>query len=111
MLCGLIFCPRLSRQLSQVLHHGVGIDFADGADFLFGLGFEGALVLALAFSFAEKAADYVADGAEPAFALEAGFVLVLVFHFLFGFSRVLIFEFGLDQFTLGLISHDDSSSK
>jgi hypothetical protein len=90
-----------------VLHHGVGIDLADGAEFL--LGLEGAFVLVfvLAFSFAQKAADHVADGAEPALTLEAGFVLVL--HFLFAFPRVLIFEFMLDQFTLGLISHDDSS--
>jgi hypothetical protein len=105
----LVFGFRLCSQLSQVLHHGIGVDLADRADFVF--PFEGAFVfvLLLAFSLAKKAADDVADGAEPTLPFEAKFILEFVFHLLFTLTRVFIFEFVLHQFTLALISHDDSS--
>jgi hypothetical protein len=110
MLCGLIFRLGFRGKLSQVFHHGIGIDLANRADLLlsFEFGLEGALTFEffLAFSFAEKAANHIADGAEPTFSFEFGFVLELGFEFLFAFARIFIFEFGLDQFTLRLISHD-----
>src|SRR5262249_8059716 len=88
-----------------------GIDLAYRAQLVFSLGLEGTFVLELLFGFslAEKSANHVADAIKPAFTFEARFVLELAFDFLFAFSRILFFEFGLYQFTLGLISHDGSS--
>jgi len=61
------------RQLPEMLHHGVGIDFPDRAELLFELAFPFEFILAFELIFelllAEQAADYVADGAEPALAL------------------------------------------
>jgi hypothetical protein len=76
-----VFCFRFRGELSEVLHHGVGIDLADGADLV--LAFEFALVLEFLFAFplSQKATGNVAKGAEPAFAFQAG----LVFEFLFAF--------------------------
>jgi hypothetical protein len=79
-----------------VLHHGIGIDLANWADFIFGFEFELSFTLILVLGFTKEAADCVADGAEPAFPLEPRFEFVLVFQFPFAFARVLIFEFMLD---------------
>jgi hypothetical protein len=110
LLGGFLFRFRLECPLSQVFHHGVGIDLADGTYFLLRFGFESTLAFVFLLAFAEQAADYVADGAKPAFSFEARLTFILAFHFLFTFSRVFIFQF-LHHFALGLISHDNSSSK
>src|SRR5208282_4625093 len=87
-------------KLSQMLHHGVGIDLAGRVDFVFELAF--ALVFILAF--AQQAAENVTDRAE----------LILIFHlvFVFQFSLVLqlVFEFRQGfQFIFQLVRHDHSS--
>ncbi len=84
-----------------MLHHGVGIDLADRADLV--------LILVLAFVFvfalAEQTSGDVAEGAEPSFSFQNGFI----FHLLFRFVFKLFFEFGF-QFTFHLVCHDESSS-
>jgi hypothetical protein len=106
LVLGLGFCC----QLAQMFHHGVGVDFADGTDFILALVLIFALVLALAL--AQQAAGDVAEGAEPAFAFQAG----LVFRFQFAFHLVLKLSFELVfelrqgfQLTFELICHDESS--
>jgi hypothetical protein len=106
----LIFCLRLSGQLSQVLHHCVGIDLSDGAEFVFHL----LLHLILHFFFPKQAAHHVADGAQPALAFETSLVLQLffqlLFHLVLEFFFVLVLEFRMTfQFSLELVCHDDSS--
>jgi len=87
-------------ELPEMLHHRVGIDFADGADFFFHLHFVFVLVLVLVFMFvlefffAEQTPDHVADGAEPTLTFEANFFLELVLHFLFHLELVLVFWMG-----------------
>jgi hypothetical protein len=108
VLRGFILALGLKRQFPEMLHHGIGIDFADWAQLVFAL--EGAFVFEFFLAFAEEVADNVTDSAEPTLAFQAGLILVLGFQFFFTFSRVLIFEF-VHQFTLGLISHDTSSCK
>jgi hypothetical protein len=90
-----IFCLRLSRQLAEMFHHGIGIDLAYRADLVLVLAF------IFVFAFAEQAAG---DSAEPSFAFQDGFVLHLVFRFVFK----LFFEFGF-QFTFHLVCHGESS--
>jgi hypothetical protein len=103
---------RIGGQLSKVLHHRVRINFANGIELAF-LRFQGAFERAFVgafvftLAFAEKTADYVADGSEPTLSFEAR----LPCEFLFALTRKFIFEFVLDHFTLELISHDDSSCK
>jgi sugar phosphate permease len=108
VLGSLIFGLCLSRQLPQVLHQGVGIDLADGADLL--LVFVFAFVLA--FAFAKQAAGNVADGSEPAFTLQACLVLHLILALVFGlvleFCFELVFEFR-QGFQFTFICHDESS--
>jgi hypothetical protein len=110
----------LGRQFSEVLHHGIGIDLTDGADFVLVLELVLMLMLMLVlvlhlffhFFFAEQASDHIADGAEPAFAFQAGFVLHLFFHLFLEFVLVLVLMFVLGkgfQLSFELISHDDSS--
>jgi hypothetical protein len=96
MLGGLIFGFRFRRQLTQMFHHGVWIDLADGANLVLVLLF--ALVFVLAFP--EQAAGDVAQGAEPAFA----FRHTLVLHFAFHLVLELVFKF-----TFQLVCHDESS--
>jgi hypothetical protein len=90
----LFFRFSLRRQFSEVLHHGIGIDLADGADLVleFELFLMFVLVLMFLFHlfFPEQAADHIADSAEPAFAF-AGFMLHLFFHLLL--ELVLMLEF------------------
>lgn len=104
VLSGLVFGFCFGREFSQVLHHGIGIDLAYRADLVLVFVFE--LILLLAF--AEQAADRIADGAEPAFAFQSGFV----FHLFFQFALVLelVFEF-VFQFIFQLVRHDESSSR
>jgi len=78
---GLFFGLGLESPFAHVLHHCVGIDAANGADFFFRLEF--------ALAFAEQAAGDVADGAEPAFALD--FLFQFAFEFLFALEGVLPF--------------------
>jgi hypothetical protein len=69
----LLFSLCLGGQFSEVLHHRIRIDLADGAELLFKLAltfefvFEFLLALKFAFvlelAFAEQAANHVADGA------------------------------------------------
>jgi hypothetical protein len=89
----LLFGLSFGGELAEMLHHGVGIDFADGADFVFHLHL--VFVLVLVFFFPEQTADHVAYGAEPAFAFESDFLLELVLHFLFHlvFMLVLVLMF------------------
>jgi hypothetical protein len=98
---GFLFCLRFRGQFSEVLHHRVGVDFANGVfELSLELPFEFSLAFKFALAFAEKAAYRVADGAQPAFA----------FHFPLEFS--LTFEFALElgfEFILGLVCHDPSS--
>jgi hypothetical protein len=75
----LFFRLRFCSQLAEVLHHGVGIDLADRA-YLF-LGFEGALFLELLLTFTQRAAGYIANGAQPTLAFEAGFAFQARFFF------------------------------
>jgi hypothetical protein len=100
---------RFGSQFPEMFHHGIRIDFADGANLVLELAlelpFEFALELTLPFkltlAFAEEAADHIADGAQPALALYLALELAFTFEF--------AFELGF-QFKLGLICHDDSSS-
>jgi hypothetical protein len=68
---------RIGGQLSKVLHHCVRINFANGIELAF-LRFQGAFERAFigafvfTLAFAEKTADYVADGSEPTLSFEAG---------------------------------------
>jgi hypothetical protein len=97
MLCSLIFCFGFGGQFSQMFHHGVGIDFAHGIEFVLA---ELSLLLVLMFVlvfhlffhflFAEQAADHIADGAQPALAFEADFMLHFFFQFFLEF--VLVFR-------------------
>jgi hypothetical protein len=112
MLGGFVFRLSLGSEFSEMLHHRVGIDFADGAQFLFALAF------ILELFFPEQAADHVADGTEPAFAFQSSFVLELIFHFVFElvfhlaleFSSAFFLEFRIRfQFSLELVCHDHSS--
>jgi hypothetical protein len=99
----------LKRKFSQMFHHCVRVDFAYRADFLLGLrlSLERAFIFELVLALAEEAADHISYGAEPAFALKTRFIFELIFEL--AFSRVLVFEL-VDQFHLGFISHDNSSS-
>src|SRR5262249_21074948 len=108
MLCGFVLRLRLECQFTQMFHHGVRVNFADGIELVFRFCFKGAFAFVLILRLSKEIADYVPNGAQPAFSFEARLILILVFHF--AFSRVLIFEFMLQDFTLGLISHDVSSS-
>jgi hypothetical protein len=111
MLGRLIFALGFRRQFTQVFHHGVWIDFADGADlvlvFVLVLGFGFAFVLV--FTFAEQAAGDIADGAEPALAFQASLIFHLIFQFVFGlvleFRFELVFEFR-QGFQFAFICHD-----
>jgi len=111
MLGRLIFALGFRRQFTQVFHHGVWIDFADGADlvlvFVLVLGFGFAFVLV--FTFTEQAAGDIADGAEPALAFQASLIFHLIFQFVFGlvleFRFELVFEFR-QGFQFAFICHD-----
>jgi hypothetical protein len=108
MFGGFLFGFRLGRKFSEVFHHGIGIDFPNRVfEFPFKLAFRFSLELSFPFelAFAEKAADYISYGAEPALALYFAFEFALEFTFAFEFA----FEFAF-KFVLGLISHIDSSS-
>jgi hypothetical protein len=110
MLGGLVFCLRFCRQLAEVFHHGVWIDFANGADLIFVF----VLALIFVFAFAQQAAGDVAKGAEPAFAFKACLILHLVFHFAFHLVLELFFELGFKfrqgfQLIFRLECHDESS--
>jgi hypothetical protein len=78
VFCGLFFGLGLESQFAEVLHHRVWIDPANRANFFFRLEF--------ALAFTEQAAGDVADGAEPAFALD------FLFQFFFAFSLEFLFE-------------------
>jgi hypothetical protein len=91
LLGRLIFGLGLCRQFTEMLHHGVWVDLADGADFVLALVFLFAFVLLFAFALAEQAAGDVAESAQPAFAFQAR----LVFHFQFAFRLVFEFSFKL----------------
>jgi hypothetical protein len=94
VLCGFVFRFSLRRKLSEVLHHGIGINLAHGIELE--LVFEFMLVLMLHlvfhFLFAEQVPDHVSDGAEPAFAFQARFVFHFFFHLLF--KLMLVFGMG-----------------
>jgi hypothetical protein len=103
-------------ELTQMFHHGVWIDLADGAELFLGLililtfvlvfGF----ALIFVFAFAKQTAGDVAESAEPAFAFQSGLVLHLFFQFTFHLVLELSFEFVFEfQFTFELICHDESS--
>jgi hypothetical protein len=85
VLGGFIFRFCLGRQFSQVLHHGIGIDLADRAEFVLEFILEFALVfeLTFVFAFAEEAAKTAEYGAE--------LILLLVLEFVFQFA--LVFQF------------------
>jgi hypothetical protein len=113
MFGGLIFGLSLRRQLTQMFHHGVWIDLADGADLVFVLVFLFSLVLVLAF--AEQATGDVAKSAEPALSFKDSLVLHLVFEFALVLFLELFFPLGFKfrqsfQFTFILVCHDDESS-
>ena len=93
-----------------MFHHGVWIDLADGTYFVFVLAFE--LVLAFHLLFAKQAAGDVAEGTEPAFALQAGsaFRLILALHLVLEFSLELFFMFR-QGFQFTFVCHDESSYK
>lgn len=108
MFRGLVLALGFCRQLAEVLHDGVWIDFADGADlilaFVFALDFVLAFpenasekVFPLAFPFAEDVSEKVFTFSQ--YAPKEVFVFSLVFEF--GFE--LVFQFG---FQLTLISHN-----
>jgi hypothetical protein len=94
VFCSLVLGFGLCRKLPEVLHHRVGIDLADGADLVLELFLMLMFVLVLHFLFhlffAEQASDHIADGAEPAFAFQAG----LVFHLFFELFLKLVLVFG-----------------
>src|SRR5258708_6461745 len=71
----LFFRLRFRSQLSEVLHHAVRINLADGANLVLGFGFTFVFEFLFAFALAETAAGDVANGAEPAFTFRTGFVL------------------------------------
>jgi hypothetical protein len=108
VLGGLVFALGFRRQFAQMFHHGVWIDFADGADliFIFVLGFAFVFI----FTLAEQAAGNIADGAEPAFAFQTSFILHLIFQFVFSlvleFCFELVFEFR-QGFQFAFICHDE----
>jgi hypothetical protein len=122
VLRSLIFTLRFCRQLAQVLHHGVRIDFADGADLI--LQFVLALELVLAFPEQppKKVFTFPKDASEKVFAFpeyaseelftfpeqasEEFFTFQFVFRLVFKFFFELILEF---SFQLTFICHDESS--
>jgi hypothetical protein len=83
VLGGFVFSLRLRRQFSQMLHHGIGIDLADGTEFVFEFIFEFALIFVFVLGFAEKAAKAAKYGAELIFLLVFEFVFQFVFVFQF----------------------------
>src|SRR5208337_4014043 len=111
MLGRLLFAFGFGRQLSQVLHHGVGVDLADGADLAFELAFalqfEFSLTLEFAFELllAEQAADHIADGPEPALSFQPSltfeFTLALQLEFTLELRQDLQFVFGPTGLTHG----------
>jgi hypothetical protein len=109
MLRGFFFGFSLRRKLSQMLHHGIGIDLADGAELFFELVFTFEFVLSLEFVFeflfAEKAAHDIADGTELAFVfqfvLSFEFVLAFILGFEFLLALVFAFELGQELFFTG----------
>jgi hypothetical protein len=97
MLRGFLPTFGLRGQLSQMLHHGVGIYLSDGAK----LVFEFVLILEFVFEFvfefllAEQAAGNVAESAQEALS-RLVFELVFKFEFVFEFARLkleFVFEF------------------
>jgi hypothetical protein len=110
---GLILGFGFRRQLTQVFHHCIRVDLANGTDLVFEFILELALVfvfvLVFFFTFSQKAAGDVAKGSEKAFAFEL--VLELFFAFKFPLVLQLFLEFGQGfQFIFKLVGHDDSSS-
>jgi hypothetical protein len=96
MLSRFIFGFSLSGKLTQVLHHGIGIDLAHRADLVLKLIFEFELIFFLALT--KQATCDIAESAEPAFTFKACLVLQFIFQLVF-------------QFVLKLVRHDDSSCK
>jgi hypothetical protein len=60
-----------------MLHHRIRIDLPYGADLSLGFVF----LFFFVFTLAQKATGDVAEGTEPAFAFETGFIFQLVFQF------------------------------
>jgi hypothetical protein len=98
MLSRFIFGFSLSGKLTQVLHHGIGIDLARRTDLILEFIFIFEFELILFLTLAKQAACDIAESTEPAFALKACLVLQLIFQLVF-------------QFVLKLVCHDDSSCK
>jgi len=92
----LFFGLGFESQLAHVLHHCVRIDTADGADFFFRFEF--------ALAFAEQAAGDIADGAQPALALD--FLFPFALDFLLALESVffLILLFGFAEQAAGDIA-------
>jgi hypothetical protein len=112
MLGSFVLGLRFCCQLTQMFHHGVWINLADGADLFLVLVFFFALVLVLAL--AEQAAGDVAESTEPAFTFKDGLVFRLVFRFVLRLVLKLFFEFGFKfrqgfRFIFRLVCHDESS--
>jgi hypothetical protein len=84
---GFVFRLCLGRQFSQVLHHGIGIDLADRAEFVLEFVLEFILELAFVLAFAEQAAKPAQQRAE--------LILLLILEFVFVFQFALVFQFVL----------------
>jgi hypothetical protein len=106
VLGSFVFALRFRRQFTQVLHHGVWINLADGVELFLVFAFVLIFGLIFIFAFSEQAAGDIAQGAQPAFAFQAGLVFHFVFRLVFEFSFELVFELGF-QFTF--ICHDEAS--
>jgi hypothetical protein len=91
-----VFRLRFRSQLSEVLHHRVGINLADGANLLLGFEFAFVLEFLFALTLTQEAAGYIADGAKPAFAFETGFV--------FEFTLALFFALTLAEEAAGNVA-------
>jgi hypothetical protein len=113
---GFLFRLGLRREFTEVLHHGIRINLADGADFAFKFTFARALKFAFAFEFTfklalaltEETANDIAKGAEPAFAFHLTLEFAFEFEFGFGLTFKFTFELGF-QFVLRLVCHVASS--